>query len=152
MKNLHIIVGRLGKDPELHSTRSGTPVCSFSAGTTHRKKKQDATDWEEETIWINCVAFGKQAEYIANYLKKGDLLYIEGFVKTDRWQAKDSTWRYSTKTYVQEVMKLVNRAASPQQKPRPKPQRQPGEEDVIESYDYDPPSETPQTPQSKVPF
>lgn len=81
--NQVILLGRLGNDPILRSTQAGTSVVALSLATSRRVK--DGDDWKEVTAWHRCKAFGRQAEVIAQYCRKGDLLFVEG--RLDYWEA-----------------------------------------------------------------
>jgi len=92
--NKVMIIGRLGKDPELRYTPGGQPVANFSVATT--ESWGGGQDKQERTEWHNIVLWGKQAETANTYLKKGRLVYIEGRLQTRKWQAKDGSDRYTT--------------------------------------------------------
>lgn len=93
--NKVILLGNLGKDPELRYTQSQTPVCSFSLATSERRKDASGT-WGDHTEWHNIIAFGKTAENSANFLKKGRQCYIEGKIQTRKWQDKEGKDRWTT--------------------------------------------------------
>lgn len=97
--NKAILLGRLGKDPELRYTPSGKAVASFSLATTERWKGQDGQR-NESTTWHNIVAWGKQAEVIKEYLRKGREVYIEGRIDNRTFEKKDG----SGKGYISEVI------------------------------------------------
>ena len=94
--NKAIILGRLGKDPEIRFAPSGMGVCNFSVATSERWKKKDGTT-EERTEWHNVVVFDKLAENCAEYLKKGSQVYIECRIKTEKYDDKEGVTRYATK-------------------------------------------------------
>lgn len=88
--NKVILIGRLTKDPELNfAAGTGTAVCKFSLAVTRAFKK-------DETDFINCIAFNKRAETIAQYLTKGRQLAVTGSIRTGSYDAKDGTKRYTT--------------------------------------------------------
>ncbi|MDC4242750.1 single-stranded DNA-binding protein, partial [Clostridium tertium] len=88
--NKVILIGRLTKDPELNfAAGTGTAVCRFSLAVTRPFKK-------DETDFINCIAFGKTGETIAQYLTKGRQLAVTGSIRTGSYDAKDGTKRYTT--------------------------------------------------------
>lgn len=93
--NKVILLGNLGKDPELRYTTSQTPVCSFSLATGERRKDQSG-NWVEHTEWHNIITFGKTAENCSNFLKKGRQAFIEGRIQTRKWQDKEGRDRYTT--------------------------------------------------------
>ena len=93
--NKVILIGRLTKDPELrYAAGSGTAVCRFTVAINRQFKK-------DETDFINCVAFGKTGETIAQYITKGRQIAITGSIRTDSYDAKDGTKRYTTDVIVE---------------------------------------------------
>jgi len=93
--NKVILIGNLGKDPELRYTPGGQPVCTFSLATTERRT--DKTGQKKETTeWHNIVFFGKTAELVNQYLKKGRSCYIEGKITTRSWDDRDGNKKYKT--------------------------------------------------------
>jgi single-strand DNA-binding protein len=93
--NKVILIGNLGKDPELRYTPQGRPVANFSLATTERwtsksGEKQERTEWHKIVLW------GRQAEIANQYLKKGSPCYIEGRITTRSWEDKDKVKRYTT--------------------------------------------------------
>jgi single-strand DNA-binding protein len=94
--NKVILLGNLGKDPETRTVASsGMMVANFSLATTEKRKDQSGA-WVSQTEWHRIVAFGKLAEFCSNYLKKGSSVYIEGKIKTNKWQDKEGKDRYTT--------------------------------------------------------
>lgn len=102
--NKVILCGRLGKDPEQRQTPGGLAIASFSLATTDSKRETNGT-YTDTTEWHNCVAFGKQAEYISKYIGKGRLVIIEGRLKTSSWE-KDGINRYKTDIIVDTITPL----------------------------------------------
>lgn len=92
--NKAILIGNLGKDPEVRSTPSGTVVANFSLATSERRKD------EEHTEWHRCVAFNRTAEVIGEHLTKGSKIAVEGRIQTRKWTDKDGNDRYSTEILV----------------------------------------------------
>jgi single-strand DNA-binding protein len=92
--NKVILVGRLGTDPEMRSTQSGTQVCSLSLATSETWVKDGKR--EEKTEWHKIVLWGRQAELAQKYLKKGRMVYIEGKLQTRTWQDQQGQKRYTT--------------------------------------------------------
>jgi len=92
--NKVILIGNLGRDPEVRYTQSGTAVCSFSLATTERTKS--GGEWTDHTEWHNIVIFGKSAENVEKYLNKGSSVYIEGRIQTRKWQDKEGNDRTTT--------------------------------------------------------
>ena len=90
------LVGRLGQDPEIRFTGEGNAVASFSVATNESWKSKDGT-MQERTEWTKVTVFGTTVEkYVQPYIKKGTLVYVEGSLKTDKWQDKDGNDKYST--------------------------------------------------------
>ena len=83
--NKIILIGRLGKDPEMRYSNQQTAICSFSLATSERRKDASGT-WGEHTEWHNIIVFGKTAENCSTYLKKGRQVFIEGRLQTRKWQ------------------------------------------------------------------
>ena len=95
--NKAIIVGNVGSDPDIRYTQSGAAVVNFSVATNERWK-DDKGETQERTEWHRVVAFGTPAEFVAEYLKKGAVVYVEGKIKTEQWE-KDGERRYTTKIH-----------------------------------------------------
>jgi single-strand DNA-binding protein len=94
------LYGRLGRDPELKSIPSGTSVVTFTMATT-RTWKDESGQKKEQTEWHNLVCFGKRAEVIAKYVKKGDALYVTGRLQTRSWEDKETQKKmYRTEIFV----------------------------------------------------
>ncbi len=104
--NKIILLGNVGKDPEIRATGGGTMVANFSLATTDRAK--DATgNWTDRTEWHNLVAFQRTAEIVRDYVKKGSKLYIEGKIQTRSWDDKTSgEKKYRTEVLVNELVLL----------------------------------------------
>lgn len=100
--NKVILLGRLGKDPELRYSNQQTPICSFTMATSERRKDASG-NWVEQTEWHNIVAFGKTAELVNNYLKKGRQVFLEGRIQTRKWQDKEGRDRYTTEIIANNV-------------------------------------------------
>ncbi len=108
--NKVILVGNLGKDPELRYTQSGVPFCSFSVATTdswtdQSGQRQEKTEWHRITVWK------KQAENCAKYLRKGSSAYVEGRLQTRSWDDPSGQKRYST-DIVADSVKFLGGAGS----------------------------------------
>ena len=102
--NKAILVGNVGKDPEIRYTQTGTAVANFTLATTEKVKRKD--QWEDHTEWHNIVAWGKTAETCSQYVKKGTQLYLEGRIQTRKWQDKEGNNRYSTEIVVNQMVLL----------------------------------------------
>ena len=102
--NKVLLVGNLGKDPEVRFTPTGRAVCTFSLATSEQWKTD--TGQQERTEWHNIVVWGKSAENCGQYLKKGRQVYVEGVIRSRRYDAKDGTTRSITEIVVQRVQFL----------------------------------------------
>ncbi len=98
------LIGRLGKDPDARFTPSGKKVVKFSLAVSNRWKKEGAV--KEYTEWVNIEAWERIGEICHEYLHKGSLVYIEGRLKTDKYQDESNTTRYFTKVVVQQMQML----------------------------------------------
>jgi single-strand DNA-binding protein len=92
--NKIIIVGNLGKEPELRYTPQGTAVCSFSVATNERKKDK-AGEMQDVTTWFRVTLWNRQAETASKYLSKGSPVYIEGRLRVEEWTDRDGNNRYT---------------------------------------------------------
>ena len=108
MINKVILVGRLGKDPEIRSTPQGTTVAKFTVATDE-KFTDRAGEKQERTEWHNVVAWGKLGEICGPYLRKGKLVYIEGSIRTDSWDDKESGQKKYRTEIVANTMKMLDR-------------------------------------------
>ena len=106
--NKVILVGNLGKDPELRYTASGTAVANFSLATTERYKDRDGNS-QEKTEWHNIVVWRQLAEICGKYLTKGKQIYIEGKIQTRSYDDRDGNKRYITEIVVDQ-MQMLGRA------------------------------------------
>jgi single-strand DNA-binding protein len=103
--NKVILVGRLGKDPDVRYAASGTAVAKFSLATDERVPAGEG-NWEDRTEWHTIVAFGKLAEICGNYLGKGKLVYIEGSIRTRQWEDPQGVKRYTTEIVARDMTML----------------------------------------------
>jgi len=106
--NKVVLVGRLGQNPEQRAIPSGTAVTNFSVATNETRKNQNG-EYTDTTEWHRCVSFGKTAEYIGNYFTKGRLVYVEGRLRTRKWNDKDNVTHYTTEIMV-DIAMLLDRA------------------------------------------
>lgn len=107
--NKVILLGNVGKDPEIRSTPSGTMVASLTLATSDRFQDQQG-NWQDRTEWHNLVAFKRTAEIIRDYVKKGSKLYVEGKIQTRSWDDKDTgAKRYRTEIIVNDLSLLSGR-------------------------------------------
>jgi single-strand DNA-binding protein len=108
MVNQAIIIGRLGKDPELRATPGGTTVCKFTLATDEKFTDRNG-EKVERTEWHNIVAFGKLGDICAEYLRKGKLVYIDGSIRTDSWDDKKTGQKKFRTEIVAQNMKMLDR-------------------------------------------
>jgi len=107
--NKVILLGNVGKDPEMRSTGGGTLVANFTLATSDRQKDPQG-NWQDRTEWHNLVAFTRLAEIVRDYVKKGSKLYVEGKIQTRSWDDKDSgAKRYRTEIIVNDLSLLSGR-------------------------------------------
>lgn len=107
--NKAMLLGHVGKDPEIRSTAGGTTVASFSLATSERQKDGQG-NWTDKAEWHNLVAFNRTAEIIRDYVKKGTQLFIEGKIQTRSWDDKASgEKKYRTEVLVNELTLLGGR-------------------------------------------
>jgi single-strand DNA-binding protein len=92
--NKVILVGNLGRDPELRYTPQGTPVCSFSMATNERRKDKSG-EMQDQTTWFRVTLWGRQAETASQYLTKGRPVYIEGRLRVEEWTDRDGKARHT---------------------------------------------------------
>ena len=105
-ENLVILVGNLGKDPELKHTQGGTAVAKFTLATNDRYKDKD-NNWQDRVEWHNITCWGRTAEIAAEYLKKGRTVYVKGSLRTDSWDDKQTGQkRYITYVNVSDLILL----------------------------------------------
>ncbi len=105
MVNKVILVGRLGKNPELKHIQSGAPVCNFSVATTETWKDKSGAK-QERTEWINIIAWNKLAEICGEYVTKGMMVYIEGKLQTRSYEDRNGNKRSSTEV-VADTLKML---------------------------------------------
>ena len=108
--NRVILIGNLGRDPELRYTPSGTAVANFSLATTDRFSNKQG-ERQERTEWHRIVAWGRTAELCAQYLSKGRSVYVEGRLQTNEWEDKEGQKRRTTEIVAQTVQFLGGRSA-----------------------------------------
>jgi single-strand DNA-binding protein len=106
--NKVILVGNVGKDPEVKYTPGGMPVARFSVATSENYKDRN-DEWQERTEWHSIVAWQRLAEIVGEYVKKGAKLYIEGRLQTSSWEDRDSGARkYRTEIVARDIVLLSN--------------------------------------------
>lgn len=98
--NKVMLIGNLGRDPEIRSTQKGDKIANLNIATSESWYDKNTGTREEKTEWHRLVVFGKQAETIEKYLKKGSKCYFEGRLQTRKWTDKDNQERYTTEVVV----------------------------------------------------
>ncbi|MDD2775000.1 MAG: single-stranded DNA-binding protein [Gallionella sp.] len=109
--NKVILVGHLGKDPEVKYMPSGEAVASATLATTDKWKDKQG-QMQERTEWHNLTFFGRQAEVVGQYLKKGSQIYVEGSIRTEKWTDKEGKDRYTTKIVANTMQMLGSKSSS----------------------------------------
>ena len=107
--NKVILIGNLGRDPELRYNPSGVAFCTISLATTRNWKNRDSGERQEETEWHRVVFYDKLAEIAGEYLKKGRSVYVEGRLKTRKWQDKEGKDNYTTEIIADQMQMLGGR-------------------------------------------
>ncbi|MCJ7830118.1 MAG: single-stranded DNA-binding protein [Desulfobacterales bacterium] len=116
--NKVIVVGNLGKDPESRFLPDGKAVCNFSVATTDTWKDKATGEKKEATEWHRISTFGRLAEICGEYLKKGSQVYIEGKLRTRKWQDKEGQDRYTTEIIADAMQMLGSRSGMGGGEPR----------------------------------
>ncbi|HUR17199.1 MAG TPA: single-stranded DNA-binding protein [Candidatus Limnocylindrales bacterium] len=106
--NKCMIIGNLGRDPEMRYTPSGQAVTQFTVAV-NRNYKDAQGERQEETEWFRVVAWGQQAEFAAEYLRKGNKVYVEGRIQTRQWEGQDGQKRYTTELVANTIQNMERR-------------------------------------------
>ena len=124
--NKVIIVGNTGSDPEVSQFQNGGSVATIAVATSEKYQNKQTGEWVENTEWHRVKAFGKLAEIIAQYVRKGTPIYIEGKLKTDKYTDKNGIERYATNIIADQMQMLGGSQAQQnnQQQPQPSPYAQ----------------------------
>ncbi len=104
--NKVILIGNLGNDPEVRYTASGAAVANVSLATSEQWKDRESGEQQERTEWHRVVFFGRIAEVVGEYLRKGSQIYVEGRLQTRKWQDKDGNDKYSTEIVANDMQML----------------------------------------------
>ncbi len=121
--NKVILIGNLGRDPEVRYMPNGDAACSFSVACSEQWKDKDGKK-QERTEWVSVATFRKLAEICGEYLKKGSSVYIEGKLQTRKWQDKDGADRYTTEVIASDMKMLGGKQdGAPRQQEKPAPKR-----------------------------
>ena len=104
--NKVLLLGNLGRDPELRSTPKGNKVLNFPMATSRRWKDRETEEVHDETDWHRIVVWGRQAEVLSEYLKKGSQVHVEGRLQTRSWSDNDGAKRYTTEIVASRIQML----------------------------------------------
>ena len=128
--NKVILIGNLGRDPEVRYAPNGTAVCNITIATSRQWKDKTSGEKQEEVEWSRVVLYDRQAEVAGQYLKKGRPVYIEGRLKTRKWTDKDGIERYTTEIVASDLKLLGGRedGEAPPQRQQSAPAQQPSAE------------------------
>lgn len=107
--NKAILIGNLGNDPDIRYTASGTAIANISLATAESWRDKNSGEQQERTEWHRIVFFGRLAEIVGEYLRKGSQIYVEGRIQTRKWQDKEGNDRYSTEVVANEMQMLGGR-------------------------------------------
>ncbi|MBT7952190.1 MAG: single-stranded DNA-binding protein [Gammaproteobacteria bacterium] len=110
--NKVILVGNLGNDPDIRYTAGGAAVANISLATTDSWKDKESGEQQDRTEWHRIVFFGRLAEIVGEYLRKGSQVYVEGRLQTRKWQDKSGNDRYTTEIVANEMQMLGGRGGS----------------------------------------
>lgn len=152
--NKVILIGNLGRDPEVRYGAEGNAMCNISLATTYSWRDRNSGDRKEETEWHRVVFFGRLAEIVGEYLSKGRSIYVEGRLRTRKWTDQSGQERYTTEIVAEQMQMLGgrdggggggnadygdnmggSRPSAPQQRPAPAQQRpQPAQQPAQNPY------------------
>ena len=118
--NKVLLLGNLGRDPELRSTPKGNSVLNFPMATSRRWKDRETEEVHDETDWHRIVVWGRQAEVLSEYLEKGSQVHVEGRLQTRSWSDNDGAKRYTTEVVASRIQMLGHRGFVDDQQRRPK--------------------------------
>ena len=107
--NKVILIGNLGRDPEVRYAPSGSAICNVTLATSRQWKDKNSGDRQEETEWHRVVFYDRLAEIAGEYLKKGRPVYVEGRLKTRKWTDKDGVEKYTTEIVADQMQLLGSR-------------------------------------------
>ncbi len=110
--NKVILIGNLGNDPDVRYTSGGSPIANVSVATSESWRDKETGDMQERTEWHRVVFFSRLAEIVAEYLRKGSKIYVEGRLQTRKWQDRDGNDRYTTEVVANEMQMLDSKGAS----------------------------------------
>ncbi|MGH8259133.1 MAG: single-stranded DNA-binding protein [Steroidobacteraceae bacterium] len=139
--NKVILVGNLGRDPETRAMPSGMTVCNLNIATTESWKDRQSGEQQERTEWHRVAMFGRLAEIAGEYLHKGSQVYIEGSLRTRKWQDKQGVERYTTEIVASEMQMLGGgrgaASGGAPEGPRERPEAEPAAAAGAEREEFD---------------
>lgn len=146
--NKVILIGNLGKDPETRYAPSGSAITNITLATSENWKDRQTGEQQERTEWHRVVFFNRLAEIAAEYLRKGSKVYVEGSLRTRKWQGQDGQDRYTTEVVANEMQMLDSKGGGgdysppdynqqPQQQGSPQQQNKPADNAGFDSFDDD---------------
>lgn len=126
-KNLAIVMGHVGADPNVRTTQGGTKVARVRMATNRSFKDKDTGEWREVPEWHRIVAFGRLATVVEERVSKGDPLYVEGRMNTRKWSDGKGIDRWTTEVVADDIQLMpvrgrVAKEASPDEEPEPEPE------------------------------
>ena len=142
--NKVILIGNLGRDPEIRYTQDQRPIANLSIATSDRWQDRSTNEWHDRTEWHRVVCFARLAEICNEYLRKGSKVYVEGRLQTRSWEGQDGQTRYATEVVARDMQMLDGRgdgAPGPSGPPEPPPS----------SYDREPERSAPRQPERSAP-
>ena len=113
------VAGHLGKDPESRYTGSGTAVATLSLATSEKWKDRDSGEQREKTEWHRVTVWGKSAEYVTKYARKGHAVFVEGKLQTRKWQDREGNDRWTTEIVASDVQILTPKGSGDRQAEQP---------------------------------
>jgi single-strand DNA-binding protein len=134
--NKVILIGNLGKDPEVRYMPSGSAVANITLATSESWKDRQTGEQQERTEWHNVAFFNRLAEIAGEYLRKGSKIYVEGSLRTRKWQGKDGQDRYTTEIIANEMQMLDSRGgggSAPAREQQQRPAQSAAQQDSAES-------------------
>lgn len=135
--NKVIIIGNLGQDPEVRYTNDGTAIANISVATSESWKDKNTGEKVEKTEWHRIVFFKRLAEIVGEYLKKGSKVYVEGQLKTRKWQDKNGADRWTTEVVAKEMQMLDGQSSQGVPQPQAGQGQTPPQQPAPQADDFD---------------
>lgn len=135
--NKVLLIGNLGRDPEVRYSAGGSAVCNVSIATTRSWKNKDTGEKMEETEWSRVVFYDRLAEIAGEYLKKGRSVYVEGRLKTRKWTDKEGVERYTTEIVAENMQMLGGREDGERTAPAERPTQRQASKPAPKSSGFD---------------